>query len=219
MAAIVKGKIEKEFSAQGYSLLGIDEVGRGCLAGPVYAACVSLDYSALALLTDKERDLVRDSKKLSRLQRQRILPTIKHIANEAYIAHATAREIEELGILDATFLAMRRAISLCSSLYDMVLIDGNIKIRQYAGRQTCVIGGDSSCYAIAAASILAKEARDKFMANQAEKFPVYGFESHVGYGTKKHMDALKEHGLCDLHRRNFAPVKKLLTTSSAPTHS
>lgn len=210
MTEIVKGKIEEAFRDQGLSVLGVDEVGRGCLAGPVYAACVAIDYKLLNNLDESEKNLIRDSKTLSKKQREKVIPTIKTIAREAYIAHATAREIEELGILDATFLAMRRAISLCSDLYDMVLIDGKTKLRHYNGRQTCVIGGDNSCYAIAAASILAKEARDKFMSQQSTKFPDYGFEKHVGYGTKQHLEALKEFGVCTLHRRNFAPVRKLL---------
>jgi ribonuclease HII len=204
----VKGELEKKLQAEYGSLVGLDEVGRGCLAGPVFAACVAINFSELERLDDKTKSLIRDSKTLSAKQREKIIPVIKQISDEAYIAHATVREIEQLGIVDATFLAMRRALSLCRDQYEMVLIDGNIKIRHYAGRQTCVIGGDGSCFSIAAASILAKDARDKFMKDLGERFPAYGFEKHVGYGTAKHMQAIKDHGICELHRRNFAPIRK-----------
>jgi ribonuclease HII len=112
---------------------------------------------------------------------------------------------------------MRRALSLCENRYEMVLIDGNIKIRKYGGRQTCVIAGDKSCYSIAAASILAKDARDKYMVKLSDKFPHYGFSSHVGYGTAKHLEAIRSHGICDLHRRNFAPIKKQMESGITPS--
>lgn len=208
-----KGKIEKELLESGYSIVGVDEVGRGCIAGPVFAACVALDYDLLNQLSNKEKSLIRDSKKLSSTQRARILPIIHQISQEAYIAMANVREIETLGIAPATFKAMRRSLKLCQHNYTMLLVDGNQPLANYHGEQRQVIGGDQLCYAIAAASILAKEARDQFMQSQAERYPEYGFESHVGYGTKAHIENIHKLGICPLHRRNFAPIKNMVSTS------
>lgn len=212
-----RGKIEKKLLSQGYSLVGVDEVGRGCIAGPVFAACVALDYEELERLSDGQRHLIRDSKKLSAAQRAGILPTIRQISREAYIAMADVREIETLGIVPATFKAMRRALKLCEQPYSMLLIDGNQPLANYYGEQTQVIGGDQLCYAIAAASILAKEARDTYMQQQAQKYPEYGFESHVGYGTKAHIESIHKIGICPLHRKNFAPIKHMVNQPGSPT--
>jgi len=121
-------------------------------------------------------------------------------------------EIDDLGIVAATFLAMRRAIAACNRPIDMLLIDGKWPIPHYGGQQQAVIKGDFLCYSIAAASILAKEVRDSFMQEQAGLFPAYGFESHVGYGTKRHLAMIERNGICPLHRISFVPIKSYACT-------
>jgi len=204
----MRGEIEAKAKASGLTILGVDEVGRGCLAGPVFAACVAIDYEALAELSDAERNLLRDSKKLSAKQRQAVQLLIARVAKECFIGSATEREIETKGIVGATFLAMHRSIAQCKQSYGLLLVDGNQKLPDYNGDQQTVVGGDNECYAIAAASIIAKEARDLYMREQAEAFPVYGFDKHVGYGTKQHLEMIALHGICHLHRRNFAPITR-----------
>lgn len=201
------GDREKELTTQGYRLVGVDEVGRGCIAGSVFAACSALDYTTLFSASEQDRLLVRDSKTLSHEQRIKVLPFIKQVAIESYVGISSVEEIETLGIVPATFLAMKRALSQCSQTYDILLIDGRAKIPgvlQGISSQEAIIKGDSLCYAIAAASIIAKEARDAYMKDEAQKYPSYGFEKHVGYGTQFHRDMIKMHGLCPLHRRNFS---------------
>ncbi len=206
----MRGELEQRLIAEGYSIVGVDEVGRGCIAGPVFAACAALDYEGLAKLPEKQRSLIRDSKTLSAKQRASIIPAILQVTRESYIAMASSEEIDVLGIVPATFKAMRRAIKQCNQNYSMLLIDGNQKLPGYLGEQSQVIGGDGLCYAIAAASILAKEARDRYMEEQATKFPEYGFELHVGYGTKVHLAQLEKLGACPIHRRSFAPIRNMI---------
>lgn len=206
----MKGAIERKSLKQDRRLIGVDEVGRGCLAGPVYAAVAALDYYKIDALDDTTRDLIRDSKKLSSKQRQRILPVLEEVCIEWGIGHATPREIEALGIVPATFLAMKRAYLSLKESYDLLLIDGNQRHPDMPMEQMTVVGGDSLCYAIAAASILAKEARDAVMRAADELYPQYGFGDHVGYGTKSHLQALEKHGITPLHRRNFAPIRNML---------
>ncbi|MBF0441169.1 MAG: ribonuclease HII [Oligoflexales bacterium] len=200
------GEFEKHLTIEGHSIIGVDEVGRGCLAGPVYAGCVSLNYEALHNLPERQRLLIKDSKKLTSRQRNLVLPIIFSIAIETEVAEASVFEIEQLGIVNATFLAMNRALSQCKNSYSILLVDGNKTLPGYGGHQESIIRGDSSCYSIAAASILAKESRDAYMKNIAYKYPGYGFEHHVGYGTKEHIETIKKQGICPLHRRNFAPI-------------
>jgi ribonuclease HII len=209
-ASMTKGQIEFEFFSQNKMIVGVDEVGRGCLAGPVFAACASIDYNKLKKLSSKEIDLIRDSKKLSAKQRAAITPVLNEICIEYAIEKADVCEIEKYGILNATFLAMQRALGRCSRKFDILLTDGNKLIPNYRGQQKAIVAGDSLCYCIAAASILAKQKRDLYMTEQAAIYPHYGFESHVGYGTKKHLDAITSHGICPLHRRNFAPISSLV---------
>ena len=210
-----RGNLEKQWLKSKSSLVGVDEVGRGCIAGPVFAACVAIDYDELFALPDKKRALIRDSKTLSAKQREEIAPIIKAIATESYIAMVSVQKIEEYGIRDASLLAMQRAISLCQKPYDVVMVDGRDKIPEYMGKQLSVIGGDNLAYCIAAASILAKISRDRYMQKASEKFPEYQFEKHVGYGTKAHMEALATHGACPLHRKTFAPVRRALSHSKS----
>lgn len=205
-----KGQIEQSYLSQGLLPAGVDEVGRGCLAGPVVAACVVLDYAKLDGLDSKAKLKIRDSKTLSANQRSSIVSLINEIALEHHIGVATAREIETVGILEATFLAMNRAIiQLSKTKPDILLVDGNQKIKGQHVRQQTVVKGDSLCYNIAAASIIAKEYRDEFMRAKALELPAWGFERHVGYGTAEHLAAINTHGICDLHRRTFAPIRDI----------
>jgi ribonuclease HII len=162
------------------------------------------------LLPSSLKDLVRDSKTLSTKQRQRVVPAIKEVAIEWAIGQASVGEIEKHNILQATFLAMRRALGLLTQKYDMLLVDGNQQVAGYQGEQMTIISGDDHCYAIAAASIIAKEHRDEYMRQQSKIYPQYGFDHHVGYGTKVHLNSIIEHGICPLHRKTFAPVAKAL---------
>ena len=193
-------------------IAGIDEVGRGCLAGPVFAAGVVLDQTRLACLPAAERGLIRDSKQLTARQRTQVLPVIVQIARGYALGAAMVAEIERLGIQAATFLAMRRALCLLPAP-DLLLVDGRFVVPGIDLAQQAVIGGDSLHAEIAAASIVAKVARDRWMTAQAERYPQYCFERHVGYGTRLHLQKIRAHGICPLHRRNFAPIKGFVATA------
>lgn len=214
MRSLRKGSIESGLSKSKKTFAGIDEVGRGCLAGPVYAGIVIFSYDKIRRLSKEKKQLIRDSKTLSSLQRAKMVPIIKSLADEWYVASANVPEIERLGIVKANFLAMRRAIKKCSTSIDTILVDGNATIPGYGGDQMSVVKGDSLCFSIAAASILAKEARDQYMSRQANQFPHYGFENHVGYGTRHHLEMINKHGLCKLHRRNFAPIREIAESTN-----
>ena len=193
-------ELENELYAQGYSLLcGVDEAGRGPLAGPVCAAAVILPAGL-------EIPGLNDSKKLSEKQREALFEPIKAAAKAYGIAFASVEEIENLNILNATFLAMNRAISQLYPQPDLALIDGN-RNTGITVPSRCVVKGDSRCADIAAASVLAKVSRDRYMLEMAEKFPEYGFERHKGYGTKLHYEAIRQYGPCPIHRLSF--LKKM----------
>lgn len=180
---------------------GVDEAGRGPLAGPVCAAAVILPEGTVIEGLD-------DSKKLSEKKRELLFDVIKDKAIAYGIAFASVEEIEELNILGATYVAMTRAVEMLSVNADYVLIDGNRFPPQIKTDGECVIKGDSKSMSIAAASILAKVTRDRLLLEYAEKYPQYGFEKHKGYGTKAHVDAIKEFGVTEIHRPSF--LKKLL---------
>ena len=188
--------LENEIYDSGVKLIcGVDEAGRGPLAGPVYAAAVILPRNL-------EIDGLNDSKKLSEKKREALYDEICQKAFCYGIARAEVEEIEELNILQATFLAMNRAISQLDIVPELALIDGNRNTGiEIASR--CVIKGDSKCADIAAASILAKVSRDRYMLEMAEKYPQYYFEKHKGYGTKLHYEAIREHGPSPIHRMSF----------------
>lgn len=188
--------LENEIYDSGVKLIcGVDEAGRGPLAGPVYAAAVILPRNL-------EIDGLNDSKKLSEKKREALYDEICQKALCYGIARAELEEIEELNILQATFLAMNRAISQLDIVPELALIDGNRNTGiEIASR--CVIKGDSKCADIAAASILAKVSRDRYMLEMAEKYPQYYFEKHKGYGTKLHYEAIREHGPSPIHRMSF----------------
>lgn len=189
-------KLENEIYDSGVALLcGVDEAGRGPLAGPVYAAAVILPR-------DCEIPGLNDSKKLSEKRREELFAVICEKALSYGIARAEVEEIEERNILGATFLAMNRAIAQLSPQPALALIDGNRNTGiEVASR--CVVKGDSSCADIAAASILAKVSRDRYMLEMAEKYPEYAFEQHKGYGTKLHYERLREFGPSPIHRPSF----------------
>lgn len=183
-------------------IVGVDEVGRGCLAGPVVAGAVLLRRRIPGL---------RDSKKLTRLQRERLDLIIRKQAVAFGLGWVTPQELDTLGLTAAVRLAMERAIAEITVPYDEIIIDGNYNFLQNDSRSRCVVKADDSVPAVSAASILAKVARDRFMVEAASTYPGYFFERHVGYGTRQHMTALQSLGLCDLHRQSFAPIKAYLS--------
>ena len=192
--------IEQEIIASGTApLCGVDEAGRGPLAGPVCAAAVMLPPGLEIAGLD-------DSKKLSEKKREALYDLICEKAVSFGIAFATVEEIETLNILGATFLAMNRAIAMLSPQPALALIDGN-RNSGIECPSRCIVDGDAKCASIAAASILAKVTRDRCMLEMAERYPAYGFEKHKGYGTKQHYAALREHGPCEIHRLSF--LKKM----------
>jgi len=184
---------------------GIDEAGRGPLAGPVVAAIVVLSPGQLI-------DGVRDSKQLTARRREALAGEIRIRADAWSIARADVNEIDELNILQATMLAMRRAVEQLDYLPDELRIDGNRtpELPRYHGRTTAIIGGDRICMAISAASILAKVARDELMLSLDSLFPKYGFAQHKGYPTVQHREALLQYGPCSAHRRSFGPVRRAI---------
>ena len=189
-------KLENEIYAEGFSLIcGVDEAGRGPLAGPVYAAAVILPRDIVI-------DGLNDSKKLTEKKREALFDVITERVLSCGIASASVEEIEELNILNATFLAMNRAIAKLDPAPELALIDGN-RSTGIAMPSRCVVKGDSRCADIAAASILAKVSRDRYMLTLAEKYPQYHFEQHKGYGTKLHYEALREYGPSPEHRPSF----------------
>jgi ribonuclease HII len=181
---------------------GVDEAGRGPLAGPVYAACVILDPSR------KIRGLA-DSKVLAPERREVLAGRIKERALAFAIASASVEEIDEINILQASLLAMARAVAALSMTPHEVLVDGN-QLPPVSLPCRAIVGGDASVRSISAASILAKTARDAHMCELHAKRPEYGFDKHKGYSTPEHLSALRAHGVCEFHRKTFAPVRELL---------
>jgi len=179
---------------------GVDEVGRGCLFGPVFAAAVVLPASSLLPL---ETAGLTDSKKLSARRREKLVPLIRHQALHWSLGQASAAEIDRWGIRVATERAMLRALHRLPSPPLMVLVDGCLPMRGWIGAQRTLIGGDSRCAAIAAASVLAKVERDALLERLALRYPGYGLERHRGYGTAQHREALTQLGPTPLHRHGF----------------
>lgn len=186
-------------------LAGVDEAGRGPLAGPVFAAAVILDPK-------KPIAELADSKKLTPKRRAALAERIKADALAWCIASASTAEIDELNILQATMLAMQRACEQLPTVPEFILIDGNRLPVGLTVPARAVIKGDDQVPAISAASILAKTTRDAACELMHQQYPQYSFAQHKGYGTKLHMQLLQEHGPCPEHRRSFAPVRKLLST-------
>lgn len=183
--------------------VGIDEVGRGCWAGPLVAAAVALGEPI---------DGLRDSKKLSKNRREVLARQVHETAAAVGIGWVSPAEVDSLGLTKAVRLAMLRAMKQIACDYDEIIIDGSLNFFQnVTGLKTdnvqTLIRADDLIPAVSAASIVAKVARDNRMAQLATEYPGYGFESHVGYGTAAHLAALRELGVCDLHRRSFKPIK------------
>lgn len=189
-------ELENEIYDSGVELIcGVDEAGRGPLAGPVCAAAVILPRGLVI-------EGLNDSKKLTERKRDKLFDTICSEALSYGIAFASVEEIDQINILNAAMLAMNRAIEKLSVKPSLALIDGN-RDSAINMPSRCVVKGDAKCADIAAASILAKVTRDRYMLEMAEKYPEYHFEKHKGYGTKLHYEALRKYGPCEIHRPSF----------------
>lgn len=187
---------EDNARSEGYgAVCGVDEAGRGPLMGPVCAAAVILPPGLYI-------EGLNDSKKLTEKKREALFPVITEKAVAYCVAYASAREIDSMNILNATMLAMRRAIEGLPVKADFALIDGNCK-RDIPVPAVTVVGGDAKCPSIAAASVLAKVSRDRLCLELDARYPKYGFAKHKGYGTKEHMEALRKYGPCHEHRITF----------------
>ena len=187
---------ERAVYAEGFGrICGVDEAGRGPLAGPVCAAAVTLPEGLVIAGLD-------DSKKLTEKRREKLYDEIVEKTLDCSIAFASVEEIEELNILGATYLAMNRAVAGLGREVQLALIDGD-RTQGIECRCRSVVGGDGLCADIAAASVLAKVTRDRYMREMAEKYPRYGFEKHKGYGTAAHYAAIRELGPCPIHRPSF----------------
>ena len=187
--------------------IGIDEAGRGCLAGPVVAAAVVLPSH---FSQPNAKCHITDSKKLSEKKREKLFVEIQEKALAWAIAEASHTEIDEINILQASLLAMRRAVEALNISPDHVLVDGNKVPQGLAMSCEAIVGGDALHAEISAASILAKVTRDRDMVELDVQYPQFGFAKHKGYPTKAHFEAIAEHGVIDQHRRSYAPVKKAL---------
>jgi ribonuclease HII len=191
------------FDTRGEVICGVDEAGRGPLAGPVFAAAVILDPA-------RPIEGLRDSKKLSAVRRDELAVIIRRDALAWAIAQCSEAEIDELNILQATMLAMRRAIEGLSVLPSLALIDGN-RCPVCSIRTEAIVKGDDKVAEISAASILAKTARDAALMEMHQSYPQYAFDQHKGYPTALHLERLRAHGVSPVHRRSYAPVRDLLT--------
>lgn len=210
-------ELEKQINQQFDYIIGLDEVGRGPLAGPVVAgAAILKDFDSIDL-EDKNWDLVRDSKKLSEKQREKVF---EFIMNNFFVGIGVCdhETIDRMNILQASFLAMKKAFTdLKKQIKDLeknektiLLLDGNQYIPNLTVNQKCIPQGDKKVKSISAASIIAKVTRDNMMVDFAEEYPNYFFEKHKGYGTKVHMESLQKSGPCEIHRKSFKPVARFL---------
>ena len=200
---------EQELFASGYKLVaGIDEAGRGPLAGPVVAACVVLQNDFPA--DDPYIEIIKDSKQMTERKREEAFKIIYTLPLEVGIGICDHKTIDRINILQASFLAMKKAISALKQKPEYILLDGNLKIPNLSIPQKPIVNGDKLVFAIAAASIVAKVTRDRIMKDEHQKFPQYGFDKHKGYGTKKHLARLADAGPSAIHRKSFAPVRDVL---------
>ncbi len=191
---------ERQIRQHGFNLIaGVDEAGRGPLAGPVVAAAVIMPEGYL----NKE---IQDSKQLTDIKREQLFIEIKNTALSYGVGIVGWKQIDEMGILGATKLAMRQAVLKLNPLPDFVLSDA-VPLNITDIPQKAIIKGDQSVFCIAAASILAKVSRDHLMQKYHKKYPQYGFDQHMGYGTEIHLTAIKKHGPCQIHRMSFSPLK------------
>ncbi len=198
-----------KFQVVGNAIAGVDEVGRGPLAGPVVAA-------AVVLPRDYKNDEIKDSKQLSAKKREQLVKVIKEVALSYAVVSVGHHRIDRINIRQASLLAMRLAVERVTA--DGVLVDGNVPIDTDLPQQT-IIGGDALVIQISAASILAKVWRDHLMGILEKKYPGYGFVGHAGYPTKKHREAICTHGPCPIHRKTFSGVKEYLKTPQSAIYS
>ncbi len=199
-------RTEQIYWLRGYRIIGaIDEAGRGPLAGPVVAACVLVpaDFTMPDSLAG-----VKDSKKLTAKKREELYDEIMDAFAEVGVGICDHAAIDRINILEATFLAMKKALGTLRRKPDIALIDGNRPIPNSSLVQKPIVKGDARVFSIAAASIIAKVTRDRLMLAFHERYPKYGFDKHKGYGTKQHLECLEKYGPCEIHRKSFAPVKK-----------
>ncbi len=204
-------EVERALAARGFPIVaGVDEVGRGPLAGPVTAAAVRLD-------PDKIPEGLNDSKKLSRKMRIELNEEI-HLCADVAVGHASVQEIDTMNILRAAHLAMERAVAGLQRMPDHLLIDGNMIPRGIGIPSSALVKGDTRSMSIAAASIVAKVARDKIMVDLAQQFPGYGWETNMGYPSPAHKAALIRNGVTPYHRQSFKPVHNILFQAKSATH-
>ena len=190
-------RLEQSCREKGYSrICGVDEAGRGPLAGPVYAAAVILPFEATI-------DGLDDSKKLSEAKREALFDEIREVAVSFAVASASVEEIEALNILKATMLAMERAVAALKPAADFALIDGNRTPSGLRIPGCAVVKGDARSMSVAAASVLAKVSRDRLLKEYHARYPQYGFDRHKGYGTKLHIERIRQYGPCEIHRPSF----------------
>ena len=194
-------EFDRQVKDEGFKLLaGVDEAGRGPLAGPVFACAIIMNE-------DNIIEDINDSKKISEKKREMLYDVILDNALAVSVAYMDEKQIDEINILNATMLAMDAAIKGLEIKPDIVLIDGN-RDKGIDGNTRCVVKGDAKSYNVAAASIIAKVSRDRYIREMDEKYPGYGFAKHKGYGTKEHYEAIERLGICEIHRKTF--LKKIL---------
>lgn len=182
-------------------VIGVDEVGRGCWAGPVVAGAVLLTSEIIGL---------KDSKKLTKRQREAFTERIVTSKAQIGLGWVSPSEVDALGLTRAVQLAMERAVQQINAPYEEVIIDGNLNFLAHLPKTRALIKADDTVPAVSAASIVAKVARDNYMAELAKQYPGYGFEAHVGYGTAEHLASLHKLGVSDMHRKSFKPIRALL---------
>lgn len=201
---------EEELLGKGYKIVaGVDEAGRGPLAGPVVAGAVVFG-SDMAIVRELLALGLRDSKQVSEKKREKLYEFISREARYWAVEAVSEKVIDEINILNATKLAMRNAVLKLALQPDFILIDGNATLSGLYVNQLAIPKADEHIVSVSAASIMAKVTRDRILVELDEKYPQYGFRIHKGYGTKMHMDALREKGPCDAHRRSFEPIKGMV---------
>lgn len=188
-------------------IVGVDEAGRGPLAGPVVAAALAFPQEWILSGLPRKLKKVNDSKQLTAVQREELFAELTSLPGVRYaVGEVDVRMIEQINILQATHRAMNMALSGFSPLPQHALVDG-LPVKTLCCPQTAIVDGDCLCYSIAAASIIAKVTRDRMMCELHKRFPMYGFAEHKGYGTPDHLAALKQHGPCEIHRMTFYPIR------------
>jgi len=202
-------KIEEKLFSQGIKIIGgIDEAGRGPLAGPVVAACVLVNnnYDLESSVYYTILKDVNDSKKIAAKRRKEIFKALKNEFAFA-VGACDSETIDQMNIFAASYLAMKKAVTALKIKPEIILVDGKFEIPNFSLPQQAIIKGDAKSFAIAAASIIAKETRDEIMDGWHKKYPLYGFNKHRGYGTKQHLASIGQHGPCPIHRKSFSPFK------------